>query len=69
VGGGEDYELLAAIAPGSFTGNASLQESEAGVEWVRVGTVVAGKGVEWLDAAGEPVQPPAAGFDHFLAGS
>lgn len=69
VGGGEDYELLAAIAPGSFPGAASRQESEAGVEWVRVGTVAEGSGVEWLDAAGHPVQPPAAGFDHFLAGN
>jgi thiamine-monophosphate kinase len=68
VGGGEDYELLAALAPGSFSGGGRRRDGEDAVEWVRVGVVEEGSGVEWLDDAGNPIPPPAAGFDHFQSG-
>ena len=65
TGGGEDYELLAAVAPGMDVGAARKLTGELGVELTRIGTVEAGAGVEWVGARGEVLEPPASGFDHF----
>lgn len=67
VGGGEDYELLAAIAPGTAAAAARLIHGEHALDLTRVGTVAVGSGVGWCGADGEPIDPPAAGFDHFEA--
>lgn len=67
VGGGEDYELLAAVAPGSLD-PAVLARGAVDVGWTRIGTVAAGSGVEWVGMDGSPVEAPAGGFDHFAEG-
>jgi thiamine-monophosphate kinase len=67
VGGGEDYELLAAIAPGTARSAARNLASESGVGFTRVGSVTEGSGVAWIGAKGEGMEPPASGFDHFAA--
>lgn len=64
VGGGEDYELLAAVAPGDL-GGSSEPDPESGVGWCRIGCVTEGEGVDWLGEEGRSVDPPAGGFDHF----
>jgi len=65
TGGGEDYELLAAVAPGMEVGAVRKLAGELGVELTRIGTVEAGSGVEWVGARGEVLEAPASGFDHF----
>lgn len=67
VGGGEDYELLAAVAPGTAAGVALEMFHEFKVELTRVGTIAEGSGVVWIGAEGETVDAPAAGYDHFAA--
>lgn len=68
VGGGEDYELLAALGPGFTAAASEAFEREFGVALTRVGRVTEGSGVDWLDERGSVRQPPAAGFDHFGGG-
>jgi len=68
VGGGEDYELLAALGPGFTAAAREAFEREFGVGLTRVGRVTEGSGVEWLDERGSVRQPPAEGFDHFAEG-
>ncbi len=65
VGGGEDYELLAALAPGTALEAASKLSREFELDLTRVGTVVEGAGVAWFSGTGELMDPPASGFDHF----
>ncbi|WP_220802929.1 thiamine-phosphate kinase [Pseudomonas sp. NCCP-436] len=60
LGGGDDYRLAFTLPPQHL---AALQ-----IEWpdVRViGRVVAGAGVTLLDAAGQSVEPPRGGYQHF----
>jgi len=68
VGGGEDYELLAAIAPGTARSAVRKLAQEAGIGFTCVGSVTEGSGVTWVGAEGQGIEPPAAGFDHFSAG-
>jgi len=68
VGGGEDYEILAVLGPGSTEAARDAFEREFGVALTRVGRVTAGSGVEWLDERGSARQSPATGFDHFSVG-
>jgi thiamine-monophosphate kinase len=68
VGGGEDYELLAALGPGFTAAAREAFEREFGVGLTRVGRVTEGSGVEWLDERGSVRKPPAEGFDHFAEG-
>lgn len=69
AGGGEDYELLFTASTGHVERVRSAFEQTFDLELTRIGDVVEGRGVAWIDRAGEPVDPPApAGFDHF-AGS
>ncbi|MBT8479564.1 MAG: thiamine-phosphate kinase, partial [Gemmatimonadetes bacterium] len=63
VGGGEDYELLAALAPGTALEAASRLYREFELDLTRVGTVVEGAGVAWFSGTGELTDPPASGFD------
>lgn len=66
AGGGEDYELLFTAPSGHVERVRTAFERTFDVELTRVGDVVPGSGVAWIDRAGEPVDPPApAGFDHF----
>jgi len=67
VGGGEDYELLASVAPGTVRDTIVEGLGEVGTQLTRIGTVKEGAGVEWVGPKGELVEPPAAGFDHFAA--
>ena len=68
VGGGEDYELLAVVAPGTAEAAARELSREFQLEFTRVGVVGEGAGVGWIGARGEPIDSPAPGFDHFEAG-
>ena len=65
AGGGEDYELLVALGPGTADAAARKLAREFNVEFTRVGRVAEGAGVKWVGADGEIVDPPASGFDHF----
>jgi len=66
AGGGEDYELLFTAPAGHVERVRAAFERAFDLELTRVGDVVGGSGVSWIDRAGEPVDPPApAGFDHF----
>jgi thiamine-monophosphate kinase len=67
VGGGEDYEVLAAVAPGTARSAVRKLARESGIGFTRVGSVTEGSGVTWIGAEGEGIEPPAAGFDHFSA--
>ena len=64
LGGGDDYELLLAVAPSRL---AALEEAvrATGTPLTVIGRVEAEPGVRCVDAAGRPVEPPAAGWDHF----
>lgn len=69
AGGGEDYELLFTAAAGRVDRVKDAFERTFALELTRIGEVQEGSGVEWIDRAGEPVDPPAsAGFDHFADG-
>jgi len=60
LGGGDDYRLAFTLQPDLL---AQLQ-----ADWpeVRViGRVLAGSGVQLLDAAGQPIEPPRGGYQHF----
>ena len=65
AGGGEDYELLVALGPGTADAAARKLATEFNVEFTRIGRVAEGAGVEWTGAGGEVLDPPASGFDHF----
>lgn len=63
LAGGEDYELLLAVAPGELDGALRRDFLRAfGLPLTRVGRAVAEGGVA-LD--GRAVEPGAAGYDHF----
>lgn len=62
VGGGEDYELLAAIPADRLLDSGSAEiEKQSGIEVTRVGEVVAGGGVEIRLPGGGLLEP--TGFD------
>jgi thiamine-monophosphate kinase len=61
LSGGDDYELLFTVPKSS---RAAAQALGAIVPVARIGEIVAGRGLEVLDAAGKPM-PPQSGFDHF----
>ena len=62
AGGGEDYELLAALPPVFGEADAAACAAECGVTLTRIGRVVAGAGLI-VTRNGESVQ--LHGFDHF----
>ena len=61
AGGGEDFELLAAISPDRFEEAVAAVEG-LGERLTQVGRVVQGEGVSIRDAEGSEVEP--RGFDH-----
>jgi thiamine-monophosphate kinase len=64
LAGGDDYELLFTVAPAQR--EAVLQAAaRAGVAASRIGHIDAHTGVRVLDAQGQPLPAPFAGFDHF----
>ncbi len=65
IGGGEDYELLAAAPAGALEPLRAPFESEFGIPLTRVGTFADGSGVEWVDSDGRPAGFVPTGFDHF----
>jgi thiamine-monophosphate kinase len=64
LGGGDDYELLFAAAPGDAdrvrAAGAATQTSVT-----RIGRFLDGQGVMVLDASGTPLDLPAGGWSHF----
>jgi thiamine-monophosphate kinase len=65
LGGGEDYELLAAVPPGRL--DAALAAGRrARVPLTVVGRTVAGRGVKVVDPFGRVTHPARQGHDHLL---
>ena len=62
--GGDDYEVLAAVAPEEARAFESAAR-EAGVAVTEIGTMMSGAGVVLADAAGGPITLPSSGYDHF----
>ena len=64
LAGGDDYELLFCAPPAART--AVLQAAQAsGTPVARIGRLNPDPGLRVLDVHGQPVEAPAAGFDHF----
>jgi thiamine-monophosphate kinase len=63
-GGGEDYELAFAVAPGQAGAIAALAERLA-LPIKRIGALAAGQGVKLVDESGEEVPLVSAGWTHF----
>ena len=67
LSGGEDYELLAALSPGSVA-QAQHRVSEAfGVDLTDIGEVTGDTVVTAVDAEGNDAPLPAEGWDHFAS--
>lgn len=64
LAGGDDYELCFTAPPARETGIVDRLE-RAGCGATRIGRVVAGSGVRAVDARGNVVAPPHAGWEHF----
>ncbi|SEK46682.1 thiamine-phosphate kinase [Pseudoxanthomonas sp. GM95] len=62
--GGDDYELCFTASP-QRADQVQQALDFVGVAGSRIGRVVAGSGVQALDADGAPWLPPRAGYDHF----
>jgi thiamine-monophosphate kinase len=62
LSGGEDYELVVAVAPASLAAAQAAAEA-AGTTLTVIGRFVRGRGVRVVGTRGEPV-PVAAGHDH-----
>jgi thiamine-monophosphate kinase len=62
--GGEDYEILAAVAPENAGPFASLAVA-SGIPVAAIGEIVEGGGVCVLDGSGHPMQLEREGYDHF----
>ncbi len=64
LSGGDDYEILAAVAPGN---TAAFRDAarQAGETVTEIGVVGPGTGVEIRDAAGRPVHVETPGWEHF----
>lgn len=64
--GGDDYELCFTLPAGADALAAAAASAAAtGVEVTRIGTVVAGRGVDAHDREGRPWQLPRTGHEHF----
>lgn len=62
LAGGEDYELVVAVAPGALAA-ARAAAARAGTPLTAIGRFVRGRGVRVVSARGAPVSVPA-GHDH-----
>lgn len=66
LSGGEDYELLLAVAPGGLSGLAGPFAAAFGLPLTRIGRLVpAEEGVRWRSPDGTSHDLDARGFDHF----
>lgn len=65
VGGGEDFELLAAADEGKLEELAEEFRREFDLSLSRVGRLEEVPGVRWVDAGGREVRAPDPGWDHF----
>jgi len=59
LAGGDDYELCFTVPPERLDALAA-----SGVAYTRIGKMVDGSGVTFLDERGQPL-PPMSGYDHF----
>ncbi len=64
LAGGDDYELLF-TAPPAAAGQVRAAAARGGVAASRIGEIVAGAGLEVVDAGGSRLDGHFAGFDHF----
>jgi thiamine-monophosphate kinase len=64
LGGGDDYELCF-TAPPAAAAEIRARAAACGVDATAVGRIVAGRGIEFLDAAGGALARRFRGFDHF----
>lgn len=64
LGGGDDYEVLAAV-PADSAARFESAAREAGVEVTRIGEIVDGHEVTVLDRAGRIIPVESPGWDHF----
>ncbi len=64
TGGGEDYELLVVCEAAAFPSLRDGLMAATATSLTAVGEIVAGSGVQWLDASGR-VMAVEAGFEHF----
>ncbi|MGZ5292014.1 MAG: thiamine-phosphate kinase [Actinomycetota bacterium] len=65
VGGGEDYELLATLAPATVERARAELADRFGVTLTAVGSIVEGTGVTSVDADGREAPLEPTGWDHF----
>ena len=66
VAAGDDYEILATIAPASCAAFEASAKA-AGVAVTRIGEITATPGVRVLGVDGVPLSPARPGWDHFQA--
>ena len=64
AGGGDDYEVLAAVAPDRVQAFIAAA-ADAGVLLTEIGSFEAGGGVQLLDASGHSLVLAKPGYDHF----
>ena len=62
--GGDDYEVVATVAPGAMAALAAAAEA-AGVALTEIGTVAEGRGARFLDRAGNALLFKQPSFSHF----
>jgi thiamine-monophosphate kinase len=65
LGGGEDYELLAALDPSAVERAAEALEDRYGVTLTRIGTIIEGQGVTAVGPDGREAPLEPKGWDHF----
>lgn len=66
IAGGDDYEVLAAVAPNRAEGFRAAA-AESGVAVAEIGRIVDGKGVDVTGTDGRPFEVRRTGWDHFPA--
>ena len=64
VGAGDDYEILAAVAPEN-TDAFELAARSGGVQVRRIGQLNNSRDVRFLAPGGEPLELRQRGYDHF----
>lgn len=68
VSGGDDYQLCVTVPEDRATMAESLM-SDASVPFTRIGEIVAGQGIQFLNKQGERVLIDAQGYQHFSENS
>lgn len=66
LGGGEDYELLAAAVPESSEATIAAVRDTFGIEVTRIGVITERPGLTGIDEDGSARSLPAAGWDPFV---